>query len=198
MPLNRGISIRIWLYSFGSNMWSWPIANFQKMEIFTVSMIGSCCSIHFGWFSKSTIAFHFLCKHPVWYIFFQLSGLINFRPKLLQMINDAKIRDLIQRKKETGLKITDFCTNEGIPKSSFYYWRKKIRKGKAVNFIPLLVKPSTAPFKERPKNLPSELNNHPVSGDDFLLELIYLNGTRLRIKNVHDLEHIRNLVTLFG
>ena len=36
------------------------------------------------------------------------------------------------------------------------------------------------------------------SDDDFLLELIYPNGTRLRIKNVHDLEHIRNLVSLFG
>ena len=114
------------------------------------------------------------------------------------MINDAKIRDLIQRQKETGLNITDFCSNEGIPKSSFYYWRKKIRKEKAVNFIPLLVKPALAPVKERPKNFPSEQNNHAEPGDDFLLELIYPNGTRLRIKNVHDLEHIRNLVSLFG
>lgn len=114
------------------------------------------------------------------------------------MINDAKIRDLIQRQKETGLNITDFCTNEGIPKSSFYYWRKKIRKEKAVNFIPLLVKPAPAPVNERLKDFHREQNNQAGSGDDFLLELIYPNGTRLRIKNVHDLEHIRNLVTLFG
>ncbi len=114
------------------------------------------------------------------------------------MINDAKIRDLIQRQEETGLTITDFCANEGIPKSSFYYWRKKIKKEKTVNFIPLLVKPAPAPVKERPKNFPREQNNQAGSDDDFLLELIYPNGTRLRIKNVHDLEHIRNLVTLFG
>lgn len=114
------------------------------------------------------------------------------------MINEAKIRDLIERQKETGLTVTDFCTNEGIAKSSFYNWRKKIRKGKAVNFIPLLVKPAPAPVKERLRNFPREQNNHPGSDDDYLLELIYPNGTRLRIKNVHDLEHIRNLVTLFG
>jgi len=114
------------------------------------------------------------------------------------MINDAKIRDLIQRQEETGLTITDFCANEGIAMSSFYYWRKKMRKEKAVNFIPLLVKPAQAPVKERPKDFHREQNNHPGSDDDFLLELIYPNGTRLRIKNVHDLEHIRNLVTLFG
>ena len=114
------------------------------------------------------------------------------------MINDAKIRDLIQRQGETGLTITDFCANEGIPKSSFYYWRKKIRKEKTVNFIPLLVKPAPAPVKERPKNFPREQNNQAGSDDDFLLELIYPNGTRLRIKNVHDLEHIRTLVTLLG
>jgi hypothetical protein len=40
------------------------------------------------------------------------------------MINESKILELIKRQKETGLNITAFCANEGIPKSSYYYWRK--------------------------------------------------------------------------
>jgi hypothetical protein len=36
------------------------------------------------------------------------------------------------------------------------------------------------------------------SGEDFLLELIYPNGTRLRIKKDPDLDHIRSLVCLLG
>jgi hypothetical protein len=114
------------------------------------------------------------------------------------MINELKIRDLVQRQKDTGLNITNFCANEGIPKSSFYYWRKKFRKEKAVNFIPLLVNSAPAPVRERKRNFPNEQNNQPGSGEDFLMELIYPNGTRLRIKNVHDPEHIRTLVTLLG
>jgi len=34
------------------------------------------------------------------------------------MINEPKIPDLIKKQKETGLNITAFCNNEGIPKSS--------------------------------------------------------------------------------
>ena len=39
---------------------------------------------------------------------------------------------------------------------------------------------------------------HHNSGDDFLLELIYPNGIRLRIKSDPDLDHLRSLVCLLG
>ena len=114
------------------------------------------------------------------------------------MINEAKILELIRRQKETGLNIASFCANEGIPKSSFYYWRKKLKKTKTADFIPLLVK-SREHHQNRPaKALVEDPSNDSCHGDDFLLELIYPNGTRLRIKNIPDLDHIRSLVTLFG
>jgi hypothetical protein len=114
------------------------------------------------------------------------------------MINESKILELIKRQKETGLTVTAFCSNEGIHKSTFYYWQKKLNKEPGKGFIPLLVnsRPAsmTLPAKDYTQGQIESLN----SGDDFLLELIYPNGTRLRIKHELDLDNIRSLVCLFG
>jgi hypothetical protein len=114
------------------------------------------------------------------------------------MINESKILDLIKRQKETGLSITGFCANEGIPKSSFYYWRKKLNKEPGKRFIPLLFNSAPSPLTVPAKDYTRAEIDHHSSGDDFLLELIYPNGTRLRIKHELDLDHIRSLVCLFG
>jgi len=114
------------------------------------------------------------------------------------MINKAKIQELIKRQKQTGLNITAFCSNEGIPKSSFYYWRKKLTKEQGNRFIPLLVNSTPTPQPgDRTKNFVQEHSFQP-GGDDFLVELVYPNGTRLRIKSDPDLDHLRSLVCLLG
>ena len=112
------------------------------------------------------------------------------------MINESKILDLIKRQKDTGLTITAFCINEGIAKSTFYYWRKKLNKESFKGFIPLLVNATPATRSGPSKNYTQEQHEHHTSGDDFLLELHYPNGTRLRIKSDPDLDHLRTLVCL--
>lgn len=112
------------------------------------------------------------------------------------MISEPKFNELIKRQKETGLTITAFCSNEGIPKSTFYYWRKKLGKAQLNRFIPLIVNSSAAPMGARRNNFIQGPAEKSVAGDDYLLELVYPNGTRLRIKNEPDLEHIRSLVCL--
>jgi len=114
------------------------------------------------------------------------------------MINESKILDLIKRQKETGLSITAFCCNEGIPKSSFYYWRKRLSKKPGKLFIPLLVNSTPVPIAGPAKNCPRDHNEHNTSGDAFLLELVYTNGTMLRIKGDTDLNLLRSLVCLLG
>jgi len=113
------------------------------------------------------------------------------------MINESKILELIKRQKETGLTISAFCTNEGIPKSSYYYWRKKLNREPGKHFIPLLVN-STQALMSGPSKYIREQQEHHGTGDDFLLELVYVNGTRLRIKSDPDLDHLRSLVCLLG
>jgi hypothetical protein len=114
------------------------------------------------------------------------------------MLNESKILELVKRQKETGLTVTAFCSNEGIHKSTFYNWRNKLNKEPEKRFIPLLVNSGstamTVPAKDYNQG---QVASHD-SGDDFLLELIYPNGTRLRIKRDPDLDHIRSLVCLLG
>jgi hypothetical protein len=112
------------------------------------------------------------------------------------MINESKILDLIKRQKETGLSITAFCANEGIPKSCYYYWRKKLKREPEKRFIPLLVHSTPAPMGGPSKDYIREQHEHHTSGNDFLLELHYPNGTRLRIKSNPDFNHLRTLVCL--
>ena len=112
------------------------------------------------------------------------------------MITESKILELVKRQKETGLSITAFCANEGIPKSSYYYWRKKLSKEPGKHFIPLLVNSTPAPMSGHLKDYIREQLEHNTPGDDFLLELHYPNGTRLRIKSDPDFNHLRSLVCL--
>jgi hypothetical protein len=109
------------------------------------------------------------------------------------MINESKILKLVQRQKETGLTITAFCANEGIPKSSYYYWRKKLTKEPGNRFIELRV--NSALMNESSK-LSHELQGQFITGDDFPMEITYSNGTTLRIKRNLDLEGLRSLVLL--
>jgi hypothetical protein len=86
------------------------------------------------------------------------------------MINESKIRELIKRQKETGLNITAFCANEGIPKSSYYYWRKRLSKEPGKQFIQLLV--STIPgTRNGPSKYNQEQHDHQTSGDYFPMEI---------------------------
>jgi hypothetical protein len=121
---------------------------------------------------------------------------IIFQPKPTAMLNESKLLELIKRQKETGLTITNFCSNEGIPKSSFYYWRKKLCKEQGNSFIPLLVKSASSSFEGRRKSSLHNENGHEQPEDDLLLEVVYPNGTSLRIKNDLDLDHLRSLVCL--
>jgi len=114
------------------------------------------------------------------------------------MINESKILELFKRQKETGLNVTAFCSNEGIPKSSFYYWQKKLSKKPEKRFIPLLVNTTHIPITGPAKSCIREQVEHHNSDDDFFLEVVYPNGTRLRVKGDPDLDHLRSLVCLLG
>ena len=112
------------------------------------------------------------------------------------MINESKILELIKRQKETGLNITAFCANEGIPKSSYYYWRKKLRNEPGKRFIPLRVNPIPSTLNGPSKNYIQEQHEHYNSCEAFPMEISYPNGTTLRIKHTLDLAGLRSLVLL--
>ena len=107
------------------------------------------------------------------------------------MLNSSKMTVFLERQKESGLSVRSFCSNEGLAPSSFYYWKKKLRKeDPAGRFIPLLVRaPGSAACPAPGKS--------PASGvDNAALEITYPNGTTLRIRQTLDLAGLRSLVSL--
>jgi hypothetical protein len=109
------------------------------------------------------------------------------------MQRESKIVDQCQRQKESGLTVNEFCKNEGIAASTFYYRRKKLSKeNSAQNFIPIVVKPSGAVSRQNPP-----VKNTGEADGEILLELVYPNGTKLRIKNDIDLTKLRELICLY-
>ena len=111
------------------------------------------------------------------------------------MINESKILELIKRQKETGLNITAFCANEGIPKSSYYYWRKRLNREPANRFIQLRINSTQAPMNGSSKCNQGQ-HDHHSSVDGFPMEITYPNGATLRIKHALDLAGLRSLVLL--
>jgi hypothetical protein len=116
------------------------------------------------------------------------------------MISEAKFSELLARQQECGLNVKAFCTNEGIAKSTFYYWSKKHkRRESAKSFIPLVVKPERTFIRQQQYKALPEINTNSIPQDDvndYFLEVVYLNGTKLRIKGDLDLTRLRELVNL--
>lgn len=105
--------------------------------------------------------------------------------------------ELIDLQQASGLSVKDFCSNEGIAVSTFYYWNKKRQAQTTKNdFIPLII-----------SNGNKSLDNHrdrkhkphafTPSHDDVLLEVVYPNGTIIRAKKDIALTELRALVQLF-
>jgi len=108
------------------------------------------------------------------------------------MQKEARFKELIDAQKESGLTILDFCSNHGLAPSTFHYWKKKIYNPSGrKDFIPLIVKPSGL---DLPKGSTS---SEPAAGKEAILEVVYPNGTRLRIKHDLDLTHLRALIHLY-
>jgi len=116
------------------------------------------------------------------------------------MQKESKFQELIRLQQTSGLTVKDFCSNEGIAYSTFYYWRKKLRsnRGKS-DFIPLVVKSSVSTVPEGYIRNSRDQDFQPgqITEDQLFLELVYPNGTLLRIKNDLDLAHLRALIHLF-
>ena len=81
---------------------------------------------------------------------------------------------LIAEQEASGQGIRPFCRERGLGEHSFYYWRKRLRKRKSVQFALLETRPT-------------------VTGSRIsaLFELVLTNGERLRIGKEVDAATLR-------
>jgi len=112
-------------------------------------------------------------------------------------MNESKFLEVYRRQQDSGLSVREFCSNEGMAPSTYYYWYKKTKhkRGKQ-EFIPLVVKPSAPVPAQDYVSKPPLVRESGDTGEGMLLEVEYPNGTRLRIKQDLDLTHLRTLVCL--
>lgn len=85
---------------------------------------------------------------------------------------------LIEKSNQSNVSKKQFCQQEGIPLSVFYYWQKKYKQA------------SQAPDKGF---LPVEISSKPQAQGS--IEITFPNGVILRLEGGSDLEMIRSLIT---
>ncbi len=114
------------------------------------------------------------------------------------MVTQEAIRDSIRRYKKSGLSVRDFCSNEGISKSTFYYRLKKLReKEQSRKFIPIITHdPQAFPDSGSRSGLKPSNSFTRETEEDVILELVYPNGTILRVRNNIDIPLLQALVNL--
>ena len=114
------------------------------------------------------------------------------------MINEAFFEELLSRQNESGLNVQDFCSNEGIHPSTFYYWLKKHgKKNRPKEFIPLVVQNTIE--VQRPGKICALGNPGPTSSDqEALLEFIFPNGTRVLLKQQPDMALLKVMAHLYN
>jgi len=103
-------------------------------------------------------------------------------------------RDTYQRQKESGLTVKEFCSNELIAPSTFYYWQKKMRNRKRLpDFIPVVVNSMPDTFGDNLSNgtlIPPALHQKESSS----IEIEFPNKTIVRIKSEVNLSVLKALI----
>jgi hypothetical protein len=108
------------------------------------------------------------------------------------MHKEDRFRELLKEQQESGLTIKEFCSNHAIAPATFHYWKKKLSTpaGRS-EFIPLIVKPTETPPSQG--SACSEMSTRKPA----ILELVYPNGTKLRVEHDLDLAYLRALIHLY-
>ncbi len=114
------------------------------------------------------------------------------------MWNQKEFESVYNRYKLSGLQVKDFCSNESIYTSKFYYWKKKRRDQQQPEgpsgFIPLVFNTAQTPIKNTVcGNKPSVVNHRSC---DNIIEIVYPSGVIVRIPQETEIKQIQSLILL--
>lgn len=116
------------------------------------------------------------------------------------MWNLKQFKDIYSRYQSSGLQVEEFCRNECIVRSRFYYWQRKLRKSvvdpvQSSGFVPVVfsgngLQPQVG---NRPSRQPSTT---ALPADGEVYEIVYPGGVILRVPGGTGLEQLRSLLHL--
>ncbi len=97
----------------------------------------------------------------------------------------SKVRSLEALRRRSGLSIQAFCLEEGVPRSSFDYWRRRLREDDASS-------------REGSSFVEFEVSGaeEAESGSDCEYELLLANGISVRVGSGFNATEVRELVTI--
>ena len=110
--------------------------------------------------------------------------------------------EVYDRFESSGLRVKEFCQNECILESKFYYWKRRLRehkidKERQSDFVPILFTGTNQQLRAK-KGIQQKSNpEHMHPSDDNVFEIVYPNGVKLRVPVAADLTHLRTLILLF-
>ncbi|MFO8088140.1 MAG: transposase [Bacteroidales bacterium] len=106
---------------------------------------------------------------------------------------------LYQEYQESGLNIKDFCANQGLAPSTFYYWRNKLEETSQLhrpdNFVPLVFD-SNHPATDN-QTSQSLIKSSHTSKINTPIELVFPNGTKMVLRDNIDMQLLKTIVHLF-
>jgi hypothetical protein len=130
-----------------------------------------------------------------------------------------KFKEIYSHYETSGLPTKDFCMNEQITRSRFYYWQKKYRKLQNTNISSIKQnsrKSKIGSLKSNAQFIPLTIGTaHQVIGvayparkvcakpesvsqstSESFMEICYANGTRVSLSGEKDMELVKTLILL--
>ena len=105
---------------------------------------------------------------------------------------------LFQEYQESSLNIKDFCANQCLAPSTFYYWRKKLEETshhQPENFVPLVFESNQSARDNQA--VQSLMKSRHTSGNHAPIELEFPNGTKMVLRDIVDMRLLKAIVHLF-
>lgn len=103
---------------------------------------------------------------------------------------------LYQECHASGLNVKDFCANQGLSPSTFYYWKKKLQNQEAGktpgSFVPLVIGSPPATCTSHP-----QLKRENITNSNQSIEFVFPNGTKMRLGDNIDMGLLKTIVHLF-
>jgi hypothetical protein len=116
------------------------------------------------------------------------------------MLNEKAFRGIYDDFLGSGLSIRDYCANQGIIESKFFYWQNKL-KGQLPpksGFIPVLFEKGqqVSPFRSPARDSQGALSPMPIPTRTLCCEISYPGGVCLKLNGPVEVELLRSLLLL--
>lgn len=108
------------------------------------------------------------------------------------MLDYSSFSALYDRYQESGLKVRDFCHNEGIHETTFYYWVRKCKKRQILSsgdFVPMVI--GNAPASPIPSDSTLEGSS---SAQSITCEITLPSGARIKLNGALSSDSLRVLL----